>query len=433
MHRVRTSTVLLTTVLAAAAGATAATTPPTLEPAEVEATILERFPSVEAAAAALAAARARLGAARRLPDPTLELSTGRGEDRGGPGSGAEWGAALELELPTPWRYRAASGAARVGVALAARRLEATRSSVIATIRTLLVDLAAAQRRVAILEEQAATVRRTAEYTALRVRLGEARELERLRMQVELGRLERAVELARAERDGIAATLVRLSGDRIPAGFRLRMPLDRLPPPVDPDRLAARAAERSPDLAVERLRVAAARARARLVRALAMPSLVTRVERATEYDSRAAAVALAFRVPLWNANRPAAAAAEAEARAAEAAAERTRRDLLGRLAAVARRYEAARATAERFAREVIPAATESARIAEFAYREGETSILDLLDARRSAQDASLEALEVLRELHLLRVELDRISGALAAAPAPSAPEPDPEHADTETTP
>ncbi len=387
---------------------------PALTPEAVEAAVLQGFPTIEAAAAAVEAERARLDRARRIADPVLELSGGRGEDRAGPESGPEWGAALELELPAPWTYGKATAAAEARIGAAEADLAELRARTVARIRALALRLAAARRSVEVLETQAEMVERLAEFAALRVELGEARELERLRMEVELGRVRRKVDLARAEHDAVAGTLVRLSGGRLPARFRVRVPGANTPPPVDRPALEALLLQANPELAAGLQRARAAGAQAEFQRSLALPTFVTRVETATDYDSRSASLSLAFKVPLWNRNRPATAAAEAEHRRALSEVEFRRRSLLGRLDSAVSRYEAARRTALRFRSEILPAAREATRLAELSYREGETSILDLLDARRNAQDAELENIQAWLQVQLLRVEIDLLTGRLGLA-------------------
>ncbi len=419
MTTVSRLTIILFLTLAGAVPATLAGTPvPSLSPSEVEATILEGFPSIEAAAAAVNAAEARLSAVRRLPDPTLDLGGGHGEDRFGPASDFEWSAGLELELPAPWRYGKATTAARARIAVAAADLTNTRARTIARIRAILLKLAAAQRRVELLEAQVEMVQRLAEFTALRVKLGEARELERLRMEVELGRTRREADLARAGRDAFAAILVRLSKGRLPTHFTLRSSLSHTPPGIDASALASSVIIANPELTAALMRARAAAAQTAVERSMALPSFVTRVARANDYDSRSVSLSVAFKVPLWNRNRPAVAAAAAEHRRALARVEERRRALLSRLDAAAARYEAARRIALRFTGTILPAAREATRLAELSYREGETSILDLLDARRNAQDAELEDLQARLELHLLRVEIDLLTGRLKLAAPPS---------------
>ncbi len=420
MTKVSKSLNMLVLVSAAAASiaAGAPTGKPVLTSAQVEAAVLEGFPSIEAAAAAVDAAEARLKQARRLPDPTLELGGGRGEDRFGPMSDSEWRIGLEMELPAPWRYGKATTAAEARISVAAADLVSTRARTLARIRALLLKLSAAQRRVEVLDSQVEMVRSLAQFTALRVELGEARELERLRMEVELGRIRRGADLARAERDALAGTLVRLSEGRLPAHFTLELPLNGTPPVIDAGALADAVVESNPELAAQLQRARAAEARTAFQRSMALPSFVTRVDWATQYDSRSASLAVALKVPLWNRNRPAVAAADAEHRMALARVEERRRTLLARLESAAARYSAARRTALRFTATILPAAHEATRLAELSYREGETSILDLLDARRNAQDAELEDLQARLELHLLRVEIDLLTGRLHPAAPPS---------------
>jgi len=414
-------TIIILTLAGTVSAGTAWAAAPTLTPEEIEATILEGFPSIEAASAAVEAAEARLRQVRRLPDPTLELGGGRGEDRYGPESGAQWGVGLEMELPAPWRYGKATSAAEAMISVASADLASTRARTVARIRALLLRLAAAQRRLEVLESQVEMVRGLAELAALRVRLGEARELERLRMEVELGRIRRSADLARAERDAVASTLVRLSDGRLPAPLRLELPLDTTPPTIDPRAMADAVVEANPELAAQLQRARAAEARTAFERSMALPSFVTRVDWATEYDSRSASIAVAIKLPLWNRNRPAVAIADAEHRMALAEVEQRRRTILARLDAAASRYEAARATALRFTRRILPAAREATRLAELSYREGETSILDLLDARRNGQDAELEYVQARLELHLLKVEIDLLAGRLTPSSPPSKPD------------
>jgi len=235
--------------------------------------------------------------------------------------------------------------------------------------------------------------------------------------VELGRIQRGAELARAERDAFAGTLVRLSEGRLPRHFWLQLPLEDTPPVKDPAVLAAAVLQTNPDLAAQLQRARAAEARAAFQRSLALPSLVTRVDWATEYDSRSTSLSVALKMPLWNRNRPAVAVADAEHRMALFEVDQRRRTLLARLDEAAFRYEAARRSALRFTEKILPAAREATRLAELSYREGETSILDLLDARRNAQDAELEGLRARLQLHLLRVEIDLLTGRLHAAAPP----------------
>ena len=51
-----------------------------------------------------------------------------------------------------------------------------------------------------------------------------------------------------------------------------------------------------------------------------------------------------------------------------------------------------------------------RIAEIAYRAGESGILELLDAYRGELDAAITALDYAYQARITRIELDTLAGA-----------------------
>mgnify|MGYP001768167573 CR=1 FL=1 len=84
------------------------------------------------------------------------------------------------------------------------------------------------------------------------------------------------------------------------------------------------------------------------------------------------------------------------------------------------YAAALASARRSAAEALPAARRAMDLADFSYRQGETSLLDALDARRALQAATLEDVALRHELHGLYLDLDVLTGGALAPPwAPEA--------------
>lgn len=140
-------------------------------------------------------------------------------------------------------------------------------------------------------------------------------------------------------------------------------------------------------------------------------MVARWERSEDVDTRSQALSLSFRLPLWNANRGQRAAAAARLRQAQNELEATRRELAAAVQAAAERLQAGLQVVARLRQNALPAARHAQELADLAFREGETSLLDALDARRSLQAVVLEELEARRQLHLWRAELE----GLAALP------------------
>lgn len=390
--------------------ATAFATPPAISPEELEQQVLAAFPEVAAAQAALEAAEGELEAARLFPDPVLELGALRSSERLGSREATRGFAAVAWEVPLPWSYRPAKAVAAANLQEATGAFARTQLAVRARVRALLVELAAAQERVEILHQQHELTAELAQLMALRVALGESRELERLRLSVELERVGRELQLAQAEAQAVAGTLARLAGG-LPAAFRLDGRLGGSVPGVEGQELVSRALAENPALAEEKARLAAAKANLLLVFGERSPTVVGRWEKSEDVDTRAQALSLSFRLPLWNANRGQRAAAAARLRQAQKELEATQRELAAAVQATAERLQGALQVAARLRQTALPAARRAQELADFSFRQGETSLLDALDARRSWQAVALEELEARRQLHLWRAELE----GLAALP------------------
>lgn len=390
--------------------AAAFATPPVIAPEVLEQQVLAAFPEITAAQAALEAAEGELKAARLLPDPVLEVGALHSRERLGAAAATRGLGAVAWEVPLPWSYRPGKAVAAAGVREAAGALARTQLEVRARVRALVVELAAAQERVDIVSQQHQLTAELAQLMALRVELGESRELERLRLLVELERVGRELQLAQAEVQALAGVLARLAGG-LPASFRLEGRLGGSVPGLEDQDLVARALAQNPVLAEREAQVAAARARLSLVSGERSPTVVARWERSEDVDTRSQALSLSFRLPLWNANRGQRAAAAARLRQVQAELEASQREVAAAVRAAAERLRGALQVAERLRQTALPLAQRAQELSDFSLRQGETSLLDALDARRSWQAVALEELEARRQLHLWRVELE----SLAALP------------------
>ena len=69
-----------------------------------------------------------------------------------------------------------------------------------------------------------------------------------------------------------------------------------------------------------------------------------------------------------------------------------------------------AAAERYRREAVVPSSELVRIAETAYRAGESTVLELLDAYKGALEAETTALDLEWKARDARIELDQLTGS-----------------------
>ena len=129
----------------------------------------------------------------------------------------------------------------------------------------------------------------------------------------------------------------------------------------------------------------------------------------ELDKEAAGFSLGVKVPLWNANRGEIARAEASSLVSSAEVERVRIELLTELQARLKDLQLAGDQVTLLDREILPAAQGSVELVRLSFEEGETSLLDLLDAQRTLRQTQREAVEARLALALALGDVQRLAG------------------------
>lgn len=377
------------------------------------------------------AARAELGAAaweRRAavtslftPEVTASTSYTRFSDpffNFGTGSISPNAASATLEL----RY-AVWGAGRIGALARSRAAVASAEAgeAAARFRTALVT---DEAYYAVLEERElaqvadARLRRAAEQLGVarvRVQAGETIATDSLQLLLEVNRAR--LDVVRRD-SALVVSRLRLGRQIGLAGPAEAAPLDSaapLPLPVTLEAAIAELRDRGPE--VEAARAAERRAGAALSveRESYLPDL-TLSGTVGAYDAKffpsaltRRQVALTLSWPLWDAGQRevAVARARAERDVARAAREARERGTAEEMARAYNGYEAARAGIE-LAHVAVAVSAESYRVQGARYREGATTILDLLEAQVGLGEAEAE---LVRSRYAARLALARIEALL----------------------
>lgn len=402
----RQTSIISGALVAVFAAAPALAEPPLTVDQYVE-TVLRSHPSSQEIAALNRSAEAERKATRLLPDPTVELS----RDRAGhtsDGRFIEKGLSVSQEIPWPGTF---SAGIRVGDRAAESfraSAESARWELIVSARRAFTDVLAARARTEIARRAEEDARSLRDLVQRRAELGETREADRIKAEVEWLRQQRALRGAEQEAQTAEIVLRTLAGVDLPEPLTLNGDLPSSTSELNQQELESVAA-RSPRVLAARAegeRLAAVAAVARRGR---IPNLDVRVFRDDEIDKQTTGASIGVRIPLWNANRGEIARAEAAAAVAKSAAERialaARIELLERL----RDINIAGSQAALLVNDVLPKARESLRLARLAYEEGETSLLDLLDAQRTSREAEREAIDARAELATAAMELQRLAG------------------------
>jgi cobalt-zinc-cadmium efflux system outer membrane protein len=356
------------------------------------------------------AAEAEKRAARVLPDPVFDFSWDRAHPTDLPGAkGDETSYALSQTLPWPGTWRAGADAGIRAADVLRAGAEAVAWEIEARARLAFARLEAARGLLDVVRETEADARSLRDLVARRAELGESRESDRIKASVEWLRQQRQLAAAEREAQVAEAILRALAIEPLPRPLTLKATARPPLPPLDPAALAVRLAEANPRLRAARAEAARREALSSVARRARIPDLGVSIFRQREIDKEANGFSLGIRLPLWNANRGEIARAQAGQQIAGAAAARERIDVVTELETGLTALVLAADQASLLEREILPQATRSLELARLLYEEGETSLLDLLDAQRTFRDAQRERLESHLAQAIALADVQRLAG------------------------
>lgn len=338
-----------------------------------------------------AAAESRVRAIARFDNPEAEIS----RDRVSGSAGRETETQVSVTQPidisgqrSSLRQAARAESQAVSAEVARRRQER-----IAATREAYAGCAAWSEKLAIAQRYVVRLREAERVVNLRTRAGDTAGYDLRRLRVEARSAEAELRLAQGEAGAECATLSRLTGV---ADARPNLSLAALLPASPAAAGAQAAATGRQDLVAREARVAAAAAEVSAAQRARIPDFSVGVGyKRINNDSGSAAgptVALGVRLPIFSNGGAAVAEARARQRVREAELGLARREVEASIAAAAARASAATAAAQE-AREAAADAARLGTIAEAAYQGGETGVVELVDAYRTARDAELNIVEL----------------------------------------
>lgn len=373
--------------------------------------VLRSHPGAAQSAGLEVAAAAEHKAARLLPDPVFAYSQDRATAPDGSGpSVTERGYSVSQTIPWPGSFSAGVHAGdRASEGL---RAEATaaRWELVSEARIAFARLLAARALLDVAKAAEEDARSLRDLVARRADLGESRESDRIKATVEWLREERNLAAAQRQAESSEVAVRLLAVEPLPRPLAVRTAA--LAPALDRDAVLTVLAQ-NPRLIAARAEAGRRQALASVARRSRVPDLDLTLFHNEELDKHTSGLSLGLKVPLWNANRGEIARAEAAVTLAAAQAERTRIDLSVELEARVKEVEVASAQAVLLDKEILPAASRSVGIARFSFEEGETSLLDLLDAQRTYRDTQREAAEAHLALSVANAELEALVGPAGA--------------------
>ena len=349
--------------------------------------------------AALGLARADLVEAGLLKNPILSFLFPLGPK--------QLEATVTLPLEIFWQRPRRVAAAKVDLERVATGLEQNALDLVRDTRLAFIDVLLAQARARLAHEAAELRREVASLVEARLRAGEIAELELIAARADL---EAADEMA-VRRDGdVVIARTRLGSltnlEDLLTSIALTTPPAEPAVPANLDALVTAALAARPDLRASELAIEAAAKRAKWEASkVATLSGILDINGSGKKGFEAGP-GIAAELPIFHQNKGgrsrAAAEVERAARQFLAVRERILLDVRQAYAEVAQ----ARASLDALRQSVMPEASETVKVAELAFRDGDQSYLFVLEATRRLADARLAEAEALANLRRATARLER---------------------------
>lgn len=335
-------------------------------------------------------------------NPTLELA----RDKTGDARETTWRLAQAFDFSGRRALRQTAASHRIEAAQAENR--SLRIERTAQLRRAFYDLLKQQEALRALEIWAARFAVIGDVVDRLARAGEASGYDRRRLAREQQAAAARVAEARAQIERSRARFAALAGQSAGDGVGGRLLPDT---PPDLSTLQTRLAQR-PDLAALQARAAAADADNAVARRN-FPEITLgiggkRVDNGSGGE-KGPLLSVSIPLPVFDRRQAGDRRSAAQAVAARAEYRLAQQNAADELPGLHRQLELLCVAAERYRSTAVAPSADLVRIAEAAYRGGESSLLELLDAYKGALEAENTALDLEGKARELRIELDQLTG------------------------
>jgi cobalt-zinc-cadmium efflux system outer membrane protein len=315
---------------------------------------------------------------------------------------------LELGGKRTRRIAVADAAIKTGEA----ELNVAIAEVQASVRRAFIARVIAENRLALLSDMQTLARRARDAAQARFDAGGVPRLDVVQAQLALADAENQATAARGTVDATRATLNAVLAFPLDAPTPIETSLD-IEPALSVEAVVARARQSSAELLAIDRRIDEQRARVGLAHALRTPDVIpeaTLTRRAEpEFDTGWRA-GIAISIPVFTTHQAAVRVEDATLAQLTSEREAAAARIAGEVTAAATVAESQRQQFVRYRDEIVPQALELERMADDAYRLGQTGIAAYLQAVQSSRDVRLRSIQSAADLQNAIADLERAVGA-----------------------
>jgi outer membrane protein, heavy metal efflux system len=373
---------------------------------------LERNPTIASAQSVIEQNQGRRTQAGAYPNPTITTGTGDGEIRD-PRNGVkfmEYNASLYQTVEWPGMRAARKDAADSGLTSATFSLDEAKLNLVAEVKGTFYELLLAERTVDLLQQNLENVQDVARIVRARVRSGEGPQFESVKAEVEVLKakqeITKAKNVVRVKLVGLNTLTAGALGPRYEVQGDFRALRDRL----DPEQMAARDLSQHPILKRQEKLVEQAEFTVTKERQARVPNVTLFGGYFREAGREAVVGGMSVPTPIWYQMQGHIAEALGTQRKEEAGLIHALNNLSRQLNQHAREAETAQERILVYEEGLLKQAQEALRIAQLSFRQGASSLLEVLDAQRVQRQITVDYNLARFELSVALTQYERALGA-----------------------
>ena len=372
---------------------------------------LERNPTIASAQSVIEENQGRRTKAGAYPNPNITAGTGNAEIRD-PRNGVrfmEYNASVYQTVEWPGMRAARKDAADSGLSSATFSLDEAKLNLVAEVKGTFYELLLAERTVDLLQQNLENVQDVARIVRARVRSGEGPQFESVKAEVEVLKakqeITKAKNVVRVKLVGLNTLTAGALGTRYEVQGDFRALRDRL----DPEQMAARDLSQHPILKRQGKLIEQAELTVTKERQARVPNVTLFGGYAREVGREAVVGGLSVPTPIWYQQQGHIAEALGTQRKEEAGLIHALNNLGRQLNQHAREAETAQERIIVYEEGLLKQAQEALRIAQLSFRQGASSLLEVLDAQRVQRQITVDYNLARFELSVALTQYERALG------------------------
>lgn len=353
--------------------------------------VIDRHPEMQLIKDEVSSAKAEVAISSQYPNPEIGGSIGQSKSHDGKDSALIWGVELEIPIETSGNFYNETRAAKAG--LKASKLEAgVRILEIKNkLKGLFYKIAIGQKLLEVQTENLAQLGKLVNIAKKRVELGEAREMEALRLEIEYEKLQLEVNSSKRNLDAVKKGFNVWFGNKLDADYTVEINWQDLPEVPDLNTVVNKTNSQHPLMKAASLRLDASKSLVKAEKHRVLPDLSIGGFYENELDSKSYGGMLSMKLPVWNWNGGSIAKARAENDAAKHEKELLKFELTNSIFEAHSEAVQAISKARAYNSSILPKARKTNKAVGEMYRVGEANIADVIDTRRSQIEIETETL------------------------------------------